>query len=357
MGQQYLPQNNSLYVEDGFWKMGTREPTYIGPATGQDGLTENEAQRIASRKLLPLFYPAMTIAEFVERKFVPEHVALKESSGKEHYRAMLKHVLFPEAVERVFRANPNPPRMKLKANPDWPYLNNVRLCDARPDHIHRLTTAAIERGYSSQTVTHIRHVVSAIFSHARREQYYWGNNPVTTVKPPEITHKESYALTIEQVKEILAITKYPEKQMILLAIYTDMTVSEICGLQWKHINLTEETFNIEGEHIPPMTIAVRKQWHRGKLMDVKKSSIRNLLIPKQLLQILSRYHDHWSFIRPDDYVLASRVGTPINQTNIAARQLKSIARKVGVPSLTWQMFRRTRKALKSEYGLQLQNPR
>jgi len=89
---------------------------------------------------------------------------------------MLKHVLFPEAVERVFRANPNPPRMKLKANPDWPYLNNVRLCDARPDHIHRLTTAAIERGYSSQTVTHIRNVVSAIF-HTLGENNIIGKQP------------------------------------------------------------------------------------------------------------------------------------------------------------------------------------
>src|ERR1700680_2852029 len=52
-----------------------------------------------------------------------------------------------------------------------------------------------------------------------------------------------------------------------------MNVAEICGLQWKRVNLTEAWSNTDGESIPPRTIAVRKQWYRGELGGLKKSRI------------------------------------------------------------------------------------
>jgi len=41
--------------------------------------------------------------------------------------------------------NSNP---KLKAIPGWPYLSNVRICEARSGHVQRLVTAALASGYS-----------------------------------------------------------------------------------------------------------------------------------------------------------------------------------------------------------------
>jgi hypothetical protein len=77
----------------------------------------------------------MTIADFVEKMFVPEHVAIKGLAGRTHYRAILKHVLMPEEVQRVFKLDLDHGRTRLKAIPDWPYLSQLELSQARPEHV------------------------------------------------------------------------------------------------------------------------------------------------------------------------------------------------------------------------------
>ena len=44
----------------------------------------------------------MTFSSFVETKFIPEHVQHKTLAGRTHYQAMLKHLIRPETVHRMF---------------------------------------------------------------------------------------------------------------------------------------------------------------------------------------------------------------------------------------------------------------
>ena len=110
----------------------------------------------------------MTIASFVELKFAPEHINLKRYPSRLFYQAILKHVIRPEQVERIFQMNTSDPRRRLKAIHDWPYLDEMRLCDVRHEHVSRITSAATAHGYSVVTVRHIRNVIGTIFSHAIR---------------------------------------------------------------------------------------------------------------------------------------------------------------------------------------------
>lgn len=329
---------------------------------GPERIADNESQWMPWNSLLSQFQQqaliqrsAMTVAEFVERKFVPEHVASKELSGRTHYQAMLKHVLTPAEVDRIFGVSSTRPGKKLKAVPDWPYLSGLRLCDVRPEHVQRLTAAALDHGYSTQTVVHLRNVVSAVFSHAKREGCFLGDNPVVSVKTPEITRGELGILTADQLKDALAIMKHPERDMMLTVVLTDMNVSEICGLQWKRVNLSDLDLIVDGERIPPRTIAVRKQWYRGKLGSVKDNRVRNLPIPKPLLPVLNAVRSSSRFIAGDDFVYVSRAGTPVNETNIRMHMLPPIARRLGISRLSWRVFLRTRKALASQLELQAQN--
>ena len=149
--------------------------------------------------------------------------------------------------------------------------------------------------------------------------------------------------------------KHPEKEMMVLLLFTGMNVSEICGLQWKHVNLTESEIDWDQAPVPPRTITVRKQWYRGELEAVKKNRIRNLPIHHSLLDFLMNLKGREKFTGPDDFVVVSRTGTPVNESNILARRLKPLAARLGVPSLSWQVFFRTRKALVSEFGPQFQS--
>jgi site-specific recombinase XerC len=149
--------------------------------------------------------------------------------------------------------------------------------------------------------------------------------------------------------------KYPEREMALLSIFTGMNLAEILGLQWKQVNLTGEEFSSDGRRVAPSTIAVRNRLYRGSLESVKKSCVRNLPIQQPLLELLIQLKSRANFTGPDDFVLVSQVGTPVNQNNVLARRIRPIARQMGVPSLSWQAFRRIRKALASEFMKQFQS--
>jgi integrase len=296
----------------------------------------------------------ISIAAFVETFFLPEHIVSKGVSGQTHYHAILKHILGPEEVDRVFHVDAGKSRTKLKAVPGWPYLDQVRLCDVRPEHVERLVHAASRAGYSTQTVKHIRNVIGAIFTHARKKQWFSGDNPASKVALPEMTRKEAHSLTLAQAKQVLGVMQYPEKEMTLITILTSMNVAEICGLQWKRVNLSDEWSMADSEPIPPRTLAVRHQWYRNRLSPIKqKSRKRNLPIPEPLLPILLALSHRDEYTGPDDFVLVSRNGTPLNENNLVTRRLKPIGREMEMPWLSWQVLRRTHTALAFELGMQL----
>jgi site-specific recombinase XerC len=367
-----LPYHVDLYREGGAWKFRVnenlfnvrgfrehswREPVHIGPATGPERLTRKEAQRVVWEKL-PFGHQVreispnggMSIADFVEKSFVPEHVAIKGLAGRTHYRAILKHVLTPEEVHRVFKLDTENSRTRLKAIPDWPYLSGLGLSEIQPQHVEKLMLAARSRGYSMQTVTHIRNVVSAIFSHARKGNYFHGLNPASQVAVPGMSRKEAHMLSLPQLKAVLELMRYPEKEMTLLAITTGMNVAEICGLQWKHVNLSASSEGLNGEAIPARSIAVRKQWYRGELNSVKIGRTRNVSIPDLVLPMLGRLSQRSRFTQAEDFVLVSEAGTPINETNIASRRLKGVGQDLAMPWLSWHVFRRTRKDYMERFG-------
>jgi integrase len=111
---------------------------------------------------------------------------------------------------------------------------------------------------------------------------------------------------------------------------------------------------VDGEPLPPFTILVRRQWNLGKMESTKrKSRKRALPIPPGLLPILIELKQRKDFTGPDDFVLVSRRGTPIDAHNYANRGLKTIGKELGMPWLSWHVFRRTHTTLTDELGMEL----
>jgi integrase len=294
----------------------------------------------------------MTFSFFVESKFIPEHVAFKTLSGQIHYQAMLKHLLRPETVNRIF----NPEQIenaRLKTVADWPYLEEVRLCDINPDHVRRIVTSAFARGYSSQTVKHIRNVLFAIITHAQREGCFSGSNPVLQIKLPPIAHKIAQNLTISQTKSILELMQHPDKEIALFTIMTGMTIVEICELRWRHVNLGGTSRHIDGEVIPPESIAVRTCWNRSGLGVVNQGRNRNILLHEPLLSHLRDLSRQDPRRTPDDPVVSSKQGEPIPPMSIRMSRLAPIGQKLGISWLSWQALRRAHTTLLAEFRNEL----
>src|SRR3954453_6443292 len=170
----------------------------------------------------------MRFGTFIETIFIPEHVAHKTFAGQTHYCAILKHILHPETVDRIFDHHSGG-NAKLRAIPGWPYLDDLLLQDVTPAHVSRIVMAGFAQGDSAQTVKHIRKVIGAIISHAINDNFLHGTNPVSSVPLPPIIRKRNQCLSAAQVRSILRLMKYPEREMTLITIATGMSISEICG--------------------------------------------------------------------------------------------------------------------------------
>jgi len=210
----------------------------------------------------------------------------------------------------------------------------------------------LAKNYSVQTVQHVRTLISAILTHAKRIGWHSGENPAKLVRLPEMVRKEAHALSFDQAVSALGALKTPAREMVLFAILTSMNIAEICGLQWKRVNLAEHFTTVDGESLPPLTIAVRRQWYRGEYGTVKaKSRRRNLPIGAVLRGVLAEMKERARFARPDDPVFAARTGKPVDEHNIARRHLKPVGCLLGMPWLSWHCFRRTHTTLSNELGM------
>jgi integrase len=291
-----------------------------------------------------------TLADFVEVRYIPEFVAAKRYAGQTHFRAILKHVLPPERVARAFGANGPSTQNSLTAVPGWPYIDRLQLSEITPDVIHDLTTAAIARGYSVQTATHIRNVIRSIFTHAIRTGIHEGKNPASIVALPPMARRATRTLTLNQLHELLQSMHYPEREVSLCVMLTEMNVAEICGLQWKYVNLSKIVQMIGQEFIPARALAVRNQSYRGELTLVAGKRRRFTRIPELLGSVLHEIKRNSGFTQPHEYVFVSRNGAPIRAENISARRLKPIGQSFNLPWLSWSVFKQTEATLRSQIG-------
>jgi integrase len=306
----------------------------------RDRFNEGEANCAGTR---------MNMADFVERVFIPRYVMSKKTAGRAHFQGILKHILTPERIARAVRPS-GQTRVRLAAISGWPYLDEVPLLEMRPRHVQQLIQASMSRGYSSQTVTHLRNVIRIILSYASACGYFAGPNPAALVKVPSIAHKRVRPLTLPQLKQVFQLMRYPEEQIALFALLTDMNVAEICGLKWKHVNL----FNIDrygsGEPLVARTISVQMQIYRGEYRAVVGRRNRLVPIPELLQSALQHLKHRPEYNSGEDFVLASHCGTPVNPDNIAARRLKVIGKILDLSWLSWKVFHHTGIELQGQFG-------
>ena len=167
-----------------------RAPIWVGGATGPKRLSRKEALDVVGAFLLSqlrrqaILQRSLTVLEFVERQFVPEFVGSKSIAGRIYYKSMLKHIVYPEEVERVFQVDGERRKGNLKSVADWPYIGHMPLCDVCPESVQSLTSSALRHGYSNRTVVQIRDVIRKIFDYAGKKMFFSGDNPVQRIQLP-----------------------------------------------------------------------------------------------------------------------------------------------------------------------------
>jgi hypothetical protein len=370
MGRRRLQQDGNLYQQSGWWKLRWREdvklesgviarkwskPAWIGPSIGKQRLTEKEARRIAWENFLSKLdqnnvvpRSIITLEAFVENYFKPQHVALKKTDTRAFYNSQLKHIV--------------------------PVLGDMRLRDITTAHVQRLVATKLNerylftrkkkkweekapapelRKYSSRQIQAIATTVSAIFTKAEKLEMFTGRNPAKLLDLPEMVPvRKKQALTLPGYRKLLGKLPEPAHGLAFTATVTTMNIAEACGTRWEYVNLTDKWESVNGEGLPPYTLAVRWQWSNGEYGTVKRKKRRRFIpMPRVLVIYLTELKKRSKFTGPNDPVFAGRTGKPVDEHNLFNRVLKPIATSLGMPWVGWHTFRRTASTLFDEFAM------
>lgn len=156
----------------------------------------------------------MQLVPFVENVYFPYVEQQKHKSTEKGYREKWRNYVKPLCSEL--------------------WLRDVRTCEVQ----HILSSIAAGHELSHTTLQRCKTLLSAIFSFAKRQGYFDGENPATNTEIPAGTKssEETYAYTLDEINEILLQLPNPAHAIVAVASYAGLTKSEIEGLRWENYN-------------------------------------------------------------------------------------------------------------------------
>jgi len=312
------------------WKRVERR---VGPATGKEKLSLRSAQRVAydehvSKANTQSVNPGsmLTLQQFYDSRYAVDCLPLLAKNTRQAKRSIIAcHIL--------------------------PTFGGMALKDIGVRHIQMVIAAKQEAGYSSQTITHVRNCLSAILRHARRQGYITGQLATEDVLTPEVHHREKRALTIEQLRMLSEEMPLRWRALVLMMGRHGLRVGEAAGLRWKDVNLTDQAIISDGELIRPNGILVRSNWTAAERKSPKNGKTRYVPLVAETWVALMLHLERTKWNGTEQPVFAGHTGAPMDAHNILARSLKTAAKRIGAPWVTWHVLRHTSSTLADLSGL------
>jgi integrase len=153
----------------------------------------------------------VTICDFVERVYLPWTAAHKRPSTAKGYRDIWEDHLKPLCAL-------------------------VWLKDARTYHVQNWMNQIGAGKLSRNTLKHVKSVISGIFTLAKQQDYFQGENPArdSAVNPKAAEPQETYAYSLEEIQAILALLPEPAATAFAVAGFMGLRHGEIQGLLWEN---------------------------------------------------------------------------------------------------------------------------
>ena len=205
------------------------------------------------------------------------------------------------------------------------------------------------RNYANESKLSIKRVTNTIMNHAVKRR-------VIPYNPAQVVFSELKKVKTKKkmlqpnelkslYKAISAIGDIRIKSCIALLIFTGMRRGEVCGLEWKHIDLVAETITIEQS-------ATQLKGQYITKSPKTECSVRTIHVASALINILreckawydnekSRLGDYW---QDSDRVIVRHNGEPINPSTIAT-WLRKILADNNLPQVGCHSLRHTNLSL------------
>lgn len=180
-------------------------------------ITKAKARELAKPILAKINQPdhapetAVSLIDFVDRIYLPRMEQQKRPSTVKGYRDIWAN--------------------HLKGRSAGLWMREIRTCD-----IQRILDDIARPGLlSTNSLRHIKSQISGIFSYAKQQGYFDGENPArNTAIPPARPSEETYAYSLEEIGQILSVLPEPAATVFAAAAFTGARRGEIRGLMWEN---------------------------------------------------------------------------------------------------------------------------
>lgn len=182
--------------------------------TSNVGTVELQKESISTRA------PRLTLAEFYERRFQPEHVALQKRATRDSYECLYRNHI-------------------------GPLLGDVPIGTIDEDKISEFS-AALRKRVSVTTANVVLGKLAKILKKAKRLKAIPVLPEVECFPVPRARPKRVFSEAEIQRLNEAAEERSPESLLVcLLALDVNLRVSEICALQWSDIDFEQGTITVQ----------------------------------------------------------------------------------------------------------------
>jgi integrase len=157
-------------------------------------------------------------------------------------------------------------------------------------------------------------IVGRVYKFAARRLGWSGTIPTTLMlsseRPKISLAKRRPIFTGEQLEQTVAAAQEPFRTLFAVAALTGARISELCGLTWADVRI-EDSDDAEIE------FGWQVDRHGNRRPTKTDGSARTVPVPRELALVLAKHKLDARHCAPDDFVFASRTGSPLQQRNVS----------------------------------------
>ncbi len=213
-----------------------------------------------------------------------------------------------------------------------PVLGRVKLKALNPADIQRLYRQKLDQGLSSSTVQCVHKTLHKALKRAVR----WGlipRNVSDAVDAPRPSKPEIMPLNAKQLNRFLHAAKDDRLfALYQLAMTTGLRLGELLGLHWKDVDLSRAVLSVN--RTLTRTGADKLSFGRPKSAKSRRS-VGLMLDTVEVLKQHRQWQQAAGLYKDEGLVFCTRVGTPLNPSNVRNRSFKPLLKSAGLPDLTF----------------------
>jgi integrase len=187
--------------------------------------------------------------------------------------------------------------------------------------------------YTAWTVRTILTPFSRLLSHAVRTGLI-DINPVTRLDRwdrPSVRFRAHRILDRREVRPLLDAAPSQYRTVLAGALFTGLRQNELLALRWKHLDFRAGLVRVRN--------ALDRHGNEAGLKT--DNAVRDVVLIASLSRLLKEHQKLSQYREPEDFIFASRAGSPLHWRNVTRRCLTEAIRESGIQPLRWHDLRHT----------------